>query len=292
MRNFFINDERLNFLVCGQLVNKDNFLHSRRILEENVFIFVLEGTLFINSNNTNYTVHKNQFIILKAGEEHFGYKESNGSLKYYWVHFSNTVNLKEKKIINYITSDKSSLLNQEQSFQKASFYYFPETGTFENNTRFLLLFRQMMDFSLDNNINKTILDYSLSILMMEFSQSLHKQNENSNKEIPSIISDICHWIKNNYQNNFTIEELSQEFKYQSSYLSNLFSKNMNMSIIQYTNRVRISAAKNLLSNFSVKETAYSCGFDDEKYFMKIFKKIEGITPGQYKQAFNKKNINS
>ena len=34
-----------------------------------------------------------------------------------------------------------------------------------------------------------------------------------------------------------------------------------------------------------------CGFADEKYFMRLFKKIEGVTPSQYRNMFNEKNIN-
>ncbi|WP_220482918.1 helix-turn-helix domain-containing protein [Fontibacillus panacisegetis] len=33
---------------------------------------------------------------------------------------------------------------------------------------------------------------------------------------------------------------------------------------------------------SIKEAAYSCGFREEQYFMKLFKKYEGMTPLQYK----------
>ncbi|MCI7499725.1 MAG: AraC family transcriptional regulator [Oscillospiraceae bacterium] len=39
------------------------------------------------------------------------------------------------------------------------------------------------------------------------------------------------------------------------------------------------------------EAAFSCGFSDEKYFMKVFKKFEGMTPAQYKNSFGRKNIN-
>ena len=34
-----------------------------------------------------------------------------------------------------------------------------------------------------------------------------------------------------------------------------------------------------------------CGFADEKYFMRLFKKIECVTPSQYRNMFNEKNIN-
>ena len=57
--------------------------------------------------------------------------------------------------------------------------------------------------------------------------------------------------------------------------------------------MRIRTAKTLLSNYGVtiKEAAFSCGFSDEKYFMKVFKNLEGITPAQYKKSFGRKNIN-
>lgn len=57
--------------------------------------------------------------------------------------------------------------------------------------------------------------------------------------------------------------------------------------------IRIKTAKTLLSNYGVtiKEAAFSCGFSDEKYFMKVFRELEGMTPTQYKNSFGRKNIN-
>lgn len=52
-------------------------------------------------------------------------------------------------------------------------------------------------------------------------------------------------------------------------------------------------AKNLLTNrtLSIYRIADMCGFSDEKYFMKLFKRYEGITPTQYRKAFHQKKIN-
>ena len=62
---------------------------------------------------------------------------------------------------------------------------------------------------------------------------------------------------------------------------------MGLSLVSYTNRLRIEASKKLLSNYdlSIKETAYSCGFPDEKYFMKVFKKFEQCTPTDYRRSY-------
>ena len=46
------------------------------------------------------------------------------------------------------------------------------------------------------------------------------------------------------------------------------------------------------SNISIKEVAWSSGFQDEKYFLKLFKKKEGMTPSEYRNAFFSKKLNN
>ena len=55
------------------------------------------------------------------------------------------------------------------------------------------------------------------------------------------------------------------------------------------NLMRIDAAKAMLisQNCSIKEAAYSCGFPDEKYFMKVFREVVGMTPTAYKNTYFK-----
>lgn len=277
MRFFEIKEKiPLNFIVSGQLKSKNGFLHMKRIINENVMIFVQEGTLYMNSNNKNYTISKNQFIFLKAGEEHFGYKKSSGFLSYYWVHFSDLVQISKNGFSEPLDCS----------------YKFPETGTIENPTRLLMLFKQLIDFSLDNSFyNKQVLNYSLSIILMEFTQNCLNLEGKKSAKLNPLINDIFNWIKLNFQKDFSIYDLAASLNLQSSYISKQFKKYTGKSIVQYTTEIRLTAAKNLLQSFSVKETAYSCGFDDEKYFMKVFKKYEGVTPTQYKQAFSLNNIN-
>lgn len=263
----------VNFIICGQLISEDSFIHMKRKFNENVLILVQEGSLFINSNNRNFTVSENEFLILRKNEEHFGVKESPGKLKYYWVHFS----------------DDIDIISEQQNINN---YTFPEYGKIQNPTRLLILFKQLMDYSLEKNLFiKDILNYSLSLFLMELSQnyflSINKKSENTNP----IVNDIYNWIKLNFHRDFSLDELSKELKLQSNYISKIFKQNTGQTILQFTTDLRITTSKIFLQNFSVKETAFSCGFRDEKYFMKVFKKNEGITPTQFKQAFSLKTIN-
>lgn len=264
----------LHFLVCGMLSSKNNFMHMKRQISDNVFILIKKGTLHINANSKNYELSKNQFIFLKANELHYGTVKSEGELEYYWVHFDDAFK---------ITTE----INQQSNFS----YFLPETGTVKNSNKLSLLFNQLLDFYINEKQNALLLNFSLSLLILELASEI--KNNNSADDYPPQLYNAISWIKANYSSNFSIQELSDFLNCSSSTISMLFKKHLNMSIIQYTNRIRIENSKNLLSYFgySVKECAYECGFEDEKYFMKVFKTLEGITPSEYKNAFYKKNIN-
>ncbi|MFQ9985893.1 MAG: helix-turn-helix transcriptional regulator, partial [Lachnospiraceae bacterium] len=73
-----------------------------------------------------------------------------------------------------------------------------------------------------------------------------------------------------------------------SYLSAYFSSVMKMRIFDYIEQVRVNHARLLLrsTELSVLEVALQSGFRSSSYFNRVFKKIMGMTPGQYRQ--NKK----
>ena len=77
----------LCFSVCGQLISPSGFLHQRRVMDQNVLIMVTEGTLYITANSTQYALSPGQYILLRSGEEHCGYRPSEGRLSYLWAHF-------------------------------------------------------------------------------------------------------------------------------------------------------------------------------------------------------------
>ncbi len=68
------------------------------------------------------------------------------------------------------------------------------------------------------------------------------------------------------------------------YIRHEFKKHYGVSPIQYLINRRMEYAKHLLntSGMSVKQIAYQCGFENEYYFSRIFKKLTGYSPSQYR----------
>ncbi len=112
-----------------------------------------------------------------------------------------------------------------------------------------------------------------------------------NASVPAYILDVVEWIRTHYDRPLSVAYIAEQFGYHPTYLTNVFKKYTGYPILTYINRIRIAVSKNLLANrtLSIYEIANTCGFSDEKYFMKLFKRYEGITPTQYRKAFQKKN---
>lgn len=70
---------------------------------------------------------------------------------------------------------------------------------------------------------------------------------------------------------------------QMLYVSTLFTQNKQCGFVDYLNWVRVERACSYLEQnyFKIYEIAYKVGFQDEKYFAKVFKKIKSMSPKEY-----------
>ncbi|MFV0528780.1 MAG: response regulator [Lachnospiraceae bacterium] len=98
------------------------------------------------------------------------------------------------------------------------------------------------------------------------------------------IEKIKIYIQKHYYNNITIEFLSSLFYMNRSYLSHLFKSKTGDTFVNYLNSVRIERAKTLLLTTDKKmyQISKSVGYDNTKYFFRVFKKGTGKTPEQFR----------
>ncbi|MNW41482.1 Arabinose operon regulatory protein [compost metagenome] len=107
---------------------------------------------------------------------------------------------------------------------------------------------------------------------------------NSRKHKYSKPINICQsFIFNHLHENITVSQLAQLTSLNPNYLSNLFKKEVGISIPQFIQETKIEEAKNLLtySSYSLAEISTLLNFYDQSYFAKVFKKFTGSTPKQY-----------
>ena len=78
--------------------------------------------------------------------------------------------------------------------------------------------------------------------------------------------------------------ISEEIGISQSYVSRMFKKKYGIGIAQYINQVRIFHAKKLIQegSLNIKTISIQVGFSSDVQFIRVFKKMEGITPGAYR----------
>ncbi|SCW34253.1 two-component system, response regulator YesN [Paenibacillus tianmuensis] len=99
-----------------------------------------------------------------------------------------------------------------------------------------------------------------------------------------IVDYIKSLIEERYAENVTIELIAKEVFLSPAYTSLLFKQKTGETINGFLTRVRIEKAKELLRQGSSKlyEICLDVGYSDPKYFSKLFKKITGLSPSEYK----------
>ena len=117
--------------------------------------------------------------------------------------------------------------------------------------------------------------------------------ETSENSTQKNMAEIKEWIRINYANHISVQKVAWNFNYNQNYLSTIFKKYTGSSLLTYINKTRINAAKKMLLDTSlpIKTISARSGFNDEKNFMKTFKRIQGITPTQYRTTFYRKHMN-
>ena len=281
----------LKYISCGKLENSDGFLHRARCLNTFVILVGLEGKLYLMEDENKYILEPGQFMLLQPGRKHRGYKKSEGLVSYYWCHFSVDDNyqlLDEPDAIPMLNKSASDILNSRD------IYFLPTHGNISNNSLILLEYRQLIDFSQQVLYSSAIMDYALSLLMMSLTQEM-LSGSTANTSFRSFSSrmEILEYIRLNYRRNIRVPEIAHKFGYNANYLSTVFKKTFNISISQYINQMRISAAKTMLlnTNESLETIATQVGYNDDKYFIRIFKQLEGLTPIQYRNVYFRSHIN-
>ncbi len=92
------------------------------------------------------------------------------------------------------------------------------------------------------------------------------------------------YIRQNFDQKITLDDIAIHVSLSRSYLSKLFKDETGYSLFSYINHVRIEKSKQLLldDSTSLVDIAGLCGFEDQSYFTKVFKKETGISPKRFR----------
>jgi two-component system response regulator YesN len=95
------------------------------------------------------------------------------------------------------------------------------------------------------------------------------------------------FINDNYNQNLTLENVSDHIGFNPTYFSVFFKKETGKNFSEYLTELRIKSAKLYLisTDMDIADIAEEVGYNDLKYFSKLFKKLTGINPSEYRRLY-------
>ncbi|RXT03749.1 helix-turn-helix domain-containing protein [Ammoniphilus sp. CFH 90114] len=114
--------------------------------------------------------------------------------------------------------------------------------------------------------------------------NLHQTISHSSKERLNVIGEIAKYIDKHYHEDLTLQCIAEQFYLSREHISRKFKLEFGSNLFDYLISVRIEKAKALLTDpgLRVSDISKMVGYEDEKYFSKVFKKVTGYSPSQYR----------
>jgi AraC-like DNA-binding protein len=160
---------------------------------------------------------------------------------------------------------------------------------FDNDNEVTELINKLIRVCSSPDTGKSIYaDLGLKELLIRLIQSQHlvQVSNQSNSSNQSRLHYVLNYISQNLTEKIAIDTLSRKAYLSRNMFFKIFREQFGISPLEYINRERIKLAKYLLAenNESVSEVSMQCGFSDTNYFVRLFHKMEGITPRTYRMT--------
>uniref|UniRef100_UPI004055A459 AraC family transcriptional regulator n=1 Tax=Acetatifactor sp. TaxID=1872090 RepID=UPI004055A459 len=264
----FAKDSLLHLQETGQLQAQKPHTSRRENLLSYLFFLVLDGSGTLHYDGQTYSLQKGDCVFLDC-RKLYSHSSSENLWTLRWVHFygPSMHNIYEKYLqrggIPAFRSENPDIYNEllQELFTVAS----------------------SDSYVKDMEINAK-LSALLTILMKE---SWHPDQNTTHASGKRNLREIKDYIDLHYTDKITLDHLAQEFFINKFYLTRLFKEQYGISLNHYLLQVRTTRAKQLLrfTDLSIEQVSQQCGMNDANYFSRMFKKIEGITPGEYRKRW-------
>lgn len=226
-------------------------------------LFSAGGKGVLKFDNTLSAIDEGSYFFLPANYPHEYFPE-NGMWNVTWVTFDGYA---ANHILSLLGMTKPIIIRPE------------DNGTLEK------IFGRMYTAQ---NSDKLYCDFTCSGLIyeyiIEFRRHIDDRMNKSRSERSKLLINVLEYIDGHFNTDFPMTYLAEIAGVTPQHLCRIFKDSLNVRPNEYLAKKRIQEAKRLMqnSNMPIADIAAACGYPNAGYFSTVFKKLEGITPAEYR----------
>jgi AraC-like DNA-binding protein len=231
-----------------------------------IVIYCVDGQGEIRTKEALQAIGSDQFFIIPAGMPHSYRSDAQNPWSIYWIHFAGSKSAAYARFGGQVASierTKTSRINDR-------------IGLFSE------IFR-----NLDRGFSTETLEYvnqCLPHLLASFTHlSQFRLIKESGEKDP--VAQSINFMLEQLTQKLKLEKISAETGLSASHFSRLFVNRTGHSPIDYFIQLKIQRACRLLDNsgWSIADVSREMGFDDQFYFSRVFRKVMGMSPNEYRK---------
>lgn len=230
--------------------------------------YVLDGEGIYKANGKTYHLHKNQGFLINPETENYYQASEDNPWTYIWIAFNG---VKAAHYLNYANLDKENLIFECQN--GASLYN---------------CVAQMFELNVDTPANELEIQSLLYLFLSKLSSNSTAIDLKQRSKVAAegYLEQSIEFINNYYMKPIKINDIAVYIGVNRSYLTSIFKQKLNISPQEFLMNFRMEKASDQLinSNLPINEIAKSVGYPDPFAFSKVFRKIHGKSPKQYREA--------
>ncbi|MBT1170833.1 AraC family transcriptional regulator [Bifidobacterium sp. SO4] len=306
----------VDFFSIGQFVSGPGWRHMRRTIDTYELVVVRRGVLPMRVGDRYIRVNAGRIALLPPDVEHEGSAIITDNIEFHWMHF--------------LLPD-AHVVSDDDMPQDSRYLVLPDVRAAADLDRLTVMCDQLSDvYARFGPYSNAYCDYLATSLLLEVSaQERLKSDFRGYRTITGYAADrlvitgkdrarqeqrrvvhqaetsslnaglepmlaIRSWILANACDRITVAGIAKRFHYSPSYLTAMYRRVFGVTVTEQITEYRIDRARELLSatTSSIADIACESGYDDPKYFMRVFKRRTGLTPKQYREAFPVRLYNS
>jgi AraC-like DNA-binding protein/quercetin dioxygenase-like cupin family protein len=234
--------------------------------DQHILIYCYEGAGKVKIRSTEYQVESGDFVLIPIKAPHAYEADEKNPWTIYWVHFKGAVS----------NSILSLMEKQAGGFK----------GFIRSNESILNLFNDMYNqlargYGSDNLMYTNMCLWHFLTTFI-YNNKYHPSAPFGHKDPIDVAIDF---LSKHLDKTLTLEDMAREVNLSPSHFSFIFKKKTGFSPIEYFNHLKVQKACQylLFTNLRIKEIAQEVGIEDPYYFSRLFTKVMGTAPNEYRE---------